>query len=115
MLRAVRESKIVHARYEPRRATIGKRMARMGGGASSPPFAESCANAPCRSALSRGLPSQAQWMRSPLPDAHVRLVLASDSTLVRANMCPSSQSVCAGRGCIQTLTTRYKPLVLKQT
>ncbi len=41
--------------------------------------------------------SQAQWMWSPLPDAHVRLVLASDATLVRANMCRSLRCVLPGR------------------
>jgi hypothetical protein len=76
--------------------------------------ADYCANSPCCSALSRGLPSEAQWMRPPLPDAHVRLVLASDSTLVRANMCPSSQSVCAGRGLQPDFDHSLEPLVLKQ-
>ena len=41
----------------------------------------------------RGALSQAQWMWSPLPDAHVRLVLASDAIMVRANMCRSLRCV----------------------
>jgi hypothetical protein len=67
--------------------TIGIRMARLEGGASSPLQSR----APCCWAFSwgGGLPSQAQWTWSPLPpNAHVRLALAFDATLVRANMCP---------------------------
>ncbi len=57
--------------------TIGKRLVRGRDGTSSHLLLGVSAG-PCP-------PGQAQWMRSPLPDAHLRLVLASDAHLVRAN------------------------------
>ena len=65
--------------------TIGRRMVRIGGGTF---FA--FVRRALRRAVRRfrgALPGQAQWMWPPLPD--VRLVLASDAILVRANMYPS--------------------------
>jgi hypothetical protein len=52
-------------------------------------------------------------MWSPLPDAHVRLVLASDATLVRADKCPSLRCVLPAAPRLPRKATR-NPLALKQ-
>ncbi len=93
MHRAVGGSKILSEMWlaDPQWAqTIGKRLVRGRDGASSHLLLGVSAW-PC-------LPGQAQWMRSPLPDAHLRLVCASDAHLVRANSRPSLWSVLPARG-----------------
>ena len=88
MHRAVGGSKILSEMWlaEPQWAqTIGKRLVRGRDGTSSHLLLGVSAG-PCP-------PGQARWMRSPLPDAHLRLVRASDAHLVRANSRPSLWSV----------------------